>query len=86
MAGLGKVDLNADPGYFDKQYLFCDVAVVGGGPAGMEAALTAAKAGADVILIDENPILGGSLGYARFDAEGALADQLRKELVAASRG
>ncbi len=42
-----------------------DVAVVGGGPAGMEAALAAASAGAKVVLIDDQAALGGHL---RFDA------------------
>ncbi|MCH8926487.1 MAG: (2Fe-2S)-binding protein [Proteobacteria bacterium] len=69
--GLGKVDLKAPRGYYDKAYGFCDVAVVGGGPAGLEAALTAARAGAKVLLIEENPVLGGSLSYARFDVTGA---------------
>lgn len=39
MTGLGKVDLKAHHGYYDKAYEFCDVAVIGGGPAGMSAAL-----------------------------------------------
>ncbi|HEX7198118.1 MAG TPA: FAD-dependent oxidoreductase, partial [Dongiaceae bacterium] len=69
-AGLGKVDLAAHHGYFDKQYLFADVAVVGGGPAGLSAALQAAEAGAEVILVEEWPILGGSLCYARLGREG----------------
>ena len=38
-----------------------DVAVVGGGPAGMCAALQAAQAGAHTILIDENSLPGGQL-------------------------
>lgn len=38
-----------------------DVAVVGGGPAGMCAALQAASAGAHTILIDENALPGGQL-------------------------
>ncbi|MHA2060527.1 MAG: FAD-dependent oxidoreductase, partial [Candidatus Ranarchaeia archaeon] len=38
-----------------------DVAVVGGGPAGMVAAINAAKYGAKVILIEEQPHLGGQL-------------------------
>ena len=67
MAGLGKVDLDARHGYYDKAYGFCDVIVIGGGPAGMSAALRAAEAGAEVILVDENPVLGGSLAYARPD-------------------
>ncbi len=70
-AGLGKVNLKAHHGYFDKQYLFHDVVVVGGGPAGMKAALAAAKSGAQVLLVEENSILGGSLNYARFAADAA---------------
>ena len=66
MAGLGKVDLGSQGDYTDKQYRFADVAVIGGGPAGMSAALEAAENGAEVLLIEENPILGGSLNYARF--------------------
>jgi sarcosine oxidase subunit alpha len=73
MAGLGKIDPHAHHGYYDKQYLFADVAVIGGGPAGMAAAIEAAKAGGEVILIDENPKLGGSLNYARFDESGEAA-------------
>jgi len=86
-AGLGKVDTYAHHGYFDKQYLFADVAVIGGGPAGMAAALQAAGGGGEVILIDEWPLLGGSLNYARGDREGdkspALADQLGEQIRAA---
>ncbi|MDZ4734845.1 MAG: glycine cleavage T C-terminal barrel domain-containing protein [Rhodospirillaceae bacterium] len=82
-AGLGKVDLHAHHDYFDKEYLFADVVVIGGGPAGMAAAIEAAKAGGEVILIDENPQLGGSLLYARFDQEGARAAAVTRELTAA---
>lgn len=82
-AGLGKVDLNAPHGYFDKAYGFYDVAVVGGGPAGLSAALAAARAGAEVLLVEENPVLGGSLCYARFDGDGTTASAQREELVSA---
>ena len=56
-------------GYYDKAYLFADVLVVGGGPAGLEAAIAAAEAGAEVLLIDEWPQLGGSLLFGRDDGE-----------------
>ena len=77
MAGLGRADLAADfhHSYFDKQYLFADVAVVGGGPAGMSAALAAAGAGAETILIDEGPLLGGSMNYARFEIGARIAEE-----------
>ena len=38
-----------------------DVLIVGGGPAGLGAAINAAKAGASVLLLDENHLLGGQL-------------------------
>jgi sarcosine oxidase subunit alpha len=85
MAGLGKADLKADfhHSYYDKQYLFADVAVIGGGPAGMVAALSAAESGAEVILVDEGAELGGSLCYARFNADGTRGALTRAELAAA---
>ena len=48
-----------------------DVAVVGGGPAGMSAALAAARAGASVALIDEYAAPGGQIWRRRFDEVGA---------------
>ena len=62
-AGLGEVDLDTPPGEFDKQYLHTDIVVVGGGPAGISAALGAAEAGAQVLLFDENSVLGGHLRF-----------------------
>ena len=79
-AGLGKVDVHAHHGYFDKQYLFADVAVIGGGPAGLSAALQAAESGAEVILVDDTPELGGSLNYARFDGNGEIGRTVGEEL------
>ncbi len=38
-----------------------EIAIVGGGPAGLSAALTAVRQGAEVTLIDRDPILGGQL-------------------------
>jgi sarcosine oxidase subunit alpha len=64
MTGLGRVDLNAPRQRTPKRYGFCDVLVVGGGPAGLSAALAAAEGGARVTLVDENPHLGGSGLYA----------------------
>lgn len=65
-AGLGLVDPDPDrfqEPYYDKVYRHIEVTVVGGGPAGMSAALAAAELGAGVILVEENPELGGHLRY-----------------------
>lgn len=80
-AGLGKLDLNFQPEYYDKKYLFHDLVVVGSGPAGLQAALTAANAGASVLLVEEQAILGGALAYHRFDIKGKQGDSLRTQFV-----
>lgn len=63
MAGLGKIDTHWKEERKPKRYHYCDVVVIGAGPAGMSAALKAAEHGADVCLIDENAQIGGSLDY-----------------------
>ena len=80
-AGLGVLDLDFKPDYHDKAYLFHDLVVVGGGPAGLSAALVAAEGGADVLLVDEQRVLGGALSYHRFDIEGHRAEALRQSLL-----
>lgn len=68
--GLGRIDERARPRGYDKAYAFADVAVVGAGAAGVAAAIEAARAGRQVALIERQPLLGGALNHARFDAEG----------------
>jgi sarcosine oxidase subunit alpha len=58
-AGLGKLSGAHDGASYEKAWAFCDVLVIGAGPTGLIAALTAARAGADVILADENAAMGG---------------------------
>ena len=59
----------------------CDVLVVGGGPAGLAAALAAGRAGARVILADEQSEFGGSLLAVR-DATADGADSTLREAIA----
>lgn len=60
-AGLGKAVLAADPDRYEKSWAHCDLLVVGSGPAGLMAALTAGRAGLRVILAEQDFRLGGSL-------------------------
>ena len=60
-AGLGHAPAATDPDCYDKTYAHCDVLVVGGGPAGLAAACTAARSAARVMLVDNQPELGGGL-------------------------
>ncbi len=61
-AGLGVLDVNREPeGAYLQEYWYTDLAVVGGGPAGLAAALEARRLGLEVTLIDDQPALGGHL-------------------------
>ena len=64
LAGLGSVNLDAEEHRAEhRSHAHADVAVVGGGIAGMSAALEAASNGARVTLVDDQPTLGGRLRY-----------------------
>ena len=67
VGGLGSIDINAahQTDEYSSRNLHADVAVVGGGPAGISAALSAAETGASVTLVDDQPALGGHLRYSR---------------------
>jgi methylglutamate dehydrogenase subunit C len=69
-AGLGRGAGVADPDHYEKAYAFCDVLVVGSGPAGLAATLAAARSGARVILCEEDFRLGGRLLAERYEIDG----------------
>ena len=81
-AGLGRAGIEADPDRYEKTWAHCDLLVIGAGPAGLAAAVTAARAGARVILADENPEPGGWLLDDGGDASEALRADLLAELAA----
>ena len=60
-AGLGSAPTLPDPDTYTARYVHCDVLVVGAGPAGIAAALSASVEGARVILCDEKNEFGGDL-------------------------
>ncbi len=39
----------------------CEVCVIGGGPAGLQAAIVAKELGSRAVIVDDNPVLGGQL-------------------------
>src|SRR6266404_4407151 len=86
-AGLGSAPPAADSDIYERLHAHCDVLVVGGGPAGLAAALAAARRGGRVMLADERARLGGSLHAASVQAiDGVPARQWLARTVAELAG
>ena len=85
-AGFGQAPEGPDPDRYEHMNAHCDVLVAGGGPAGLIAALAAAKSGARVILADEQNELGGSLLTSAASIEGAPAAEWADAAAAELRG
>jgi sarcosine oxidase subunit alpha len=76
----GVTSADSPHGYYDKRYAHPDVLVAGGGPAGMAAAVAAARAGARVLLVEEEHQLGGHLRWGS-DTELAALRSLVAEVA-----
>ena len=81
-AGLGRLSGEEDPDEYDRGYLHCDILVIGAGPAGLMAALTAGRSGAAVILAEEDHHLGGRLNAEREEVGAMPAHNWVMETVA----
>jgi sarcosine oxidase subunit alpha len=84
-AGLGRLGGQANPDRYEKAFAFCDLLVIGAGPAGLMAALTAGQAGADVILADEDSAMGGRLLREVEDVDGRPAAHWVADVLAQLR-
>lgn len=69
-AGLGRAPKSRDVDTYEHFYSFCDVLVVGGGVAGLEAARTAALSGARVMLMEQTAHWGGRTPVDGGDIDG----------------
>ncbi len=85
-AGFGQAPEGPDPDRYEHMNAHCDVLVAGGGPAGLMAALAAAKSGARVMLADEQHEFGGSLLASAASIDGAPAAEWAAAAVAELRG
>ncbi|GAA1986439.1 sarcosine oxidase subunit alpha family protein [Catenulispora subtropica] len=86
LSGRGRLDPSADEAVYDKKHVHTDVLVVGGGPAGLAAAVAASRSGARVVLVDDQSELGGALlsGHETIGGRPALewVDEVQAELAA----
>ncbi|RQT14883.1 sarcosine oxidase subunit alpha family protein [Burkholderia contaminans] len=70
IAGLGKAPGKPDAQRYQMRNAHCDLLIVGGGPAGLSAALAAGRAGLRVMLADDREQFGGTLRAERFEIDG----------------
>jgi sarcosine oxidase subunit alpha len=80
-AGIGRAPRERDPDTYDTINQYCDVMIVGAGPAGLAAALTAARGGARVIIADEQNEFGGSLLNSTEELDGKPAAEWIQSVV-----
>ena len=80
-AGLGAAPQLPDPDAYGHRSGFCDVLVVGAGPAGLRAGLDAAQSGKRVILIDQDGVPGGSLLRENVSIDGLGGGQWAAQTV-----
>ena len=84
-AGLGRAGTAKDTARYERMNAFCDVLVVGSGPAGLKAAREAAGDGSRVILLEMDPLLGGSARWSGGRIEGTDAAHWVEETVSGLR-
>ena len=73
-AGLGDAPSAADPDRYEACNASCDLLVVGAGPAGLRAAQVASRAGLEVILVEQDVELGGSLLWEGGEIDGVTGE------------
>ena len=82
LAGLGQAPREPDVDRYEHRHRHCDVLVVGGGPAGLAAALAAGRAGADVVVMEQDFLPGGSLLWEEGGIDGASSSQWLRHTLA----
>ncbi len=82
-AGLGRAPKAQDADRYEQVYAFCDKLIAGGGVAGLQAALTAARAGERIILFEQAGHWGGRAPVDGAEVDGMPAAEWVAEAVAA---
>lgn len=78
----GSIDTDSRPGLYDTRFAHPDVVVAGAGPAGLSAAIAAARGGARTMLVEHEHAVGGHLRWGT-DDDKTLLVQLRDDAASA---
>ncbi len=81
MAGLGRASAQPDPDRYEEVAAEAEVLVIGGGLAGLSAAVSAAEAGAHTLLLASGPTLGGALAWRGDSQVAELAERAARSGV-----
>ncbi|MDQ7069972.1 MAG: sarcosine oxidase subunit alpha family protein [Rhodobacterales bacterium] len=84
-AGLGALSGAHNPDKYERAFAHCDLLIIGAGPAGLMAALTAGIAGVDVILVDEDRQTGGRLNAETHVIDGMAGHHWAENITAQLR-
>jgi len=82
IAGQGRASIRPDSRLYDRRNAYCDLLIVGSGPAGLAAALAAADSDLSVILLEQDAIPGGSTLWEQSDIDGSPAARWREQAIA----
>jgi heterotetrameric sarcosine oxidase alpha subunit len=85
LAGLGHAPQTARAACGNERHLACDLLVIGAGPAGLAAAVRAAEAGARVLLLEQDQLVGGELQFESARIEGLAAPRWLEHISARLR-
>jgi len=80
-AGQGRASTKNDDKRYDRRFDYCDVLIIGSGPAGLSAALTAAEQGVKVILMEQDSLAGGTSIWEQTRIDSMSASQWRAQAL-----
>ena len=85
-AGMGRAAAEPDPDQYEQAFAFCDILIIGSGPAGLAAAQSAARSGARVIVCEQDFAIGGRLLSDDREVGGAPGHVWAQSIAAELRG
>ena len=80
-AGQGRASTKTDNKQYDRRLDYCELLIIGSGPAGLSAATTATEQGINVLLLEQDSLLGGSTLWEQTEIDGMPAQQWRQQAI-----